>query len=137
MCNKLAQQTSAFSLPLATTPLFNQVGLLESLTFRCGVIPPGTFLNLRLIFLSGLVGTDETGKLVTGGLEAETHAIFRQMNTSQRGGLTGQLPGQQGSRQHLALHGKKERNIAKEQPAKLGNSKDVQGSRFFWLRHCI
>jgi len=34
-----------------------------------------------LIFLSGLVGTDETGELVTGGLEAETHAIFRQMNT--------------------------------------------------------
>jgi len=34
-----------------------------------------------LIFISGLVGTDETGELVTGGLEAETHAIFRQMNT--------------------------------------------------------
>ena len=37
--------------------------------------------NGGLIFLSGLVGTDETGELVTGGLEAETHAIFRQMNT--------------------------------------------------------
>ena len=34
-----------------------------------------------LIFLSGLVGTDETGELVAGGLEAETHAIFRQMST--------------------------------------------------------
>ena len=34
-----------------------------------------------LIFISGLVGTDETGELVAGGLEAETHAIFRQMNT--------------------------------------------------------
>ena len=34
-----------------------------------------------LIFISGLVGTDETGELVTGGLEAETHAIFRQMST--------------------------------------------------------
>jgi len=34
-----------------------------------------------LIFISGLIGTDETGELVTGGLEAETHAIFRQMNT--------------------------------------------------------
>mgnify|MGYP001158885575 FL=1 len=34
-----------------------------------------------LIFISGLVGTDETGELVTGGLEAETHAIFRQMKT--------------------------------------------------------
>ena len=32
-----------------------------------------------LIFISGLVGTDETGELVAGGLEAETHAIFRQM----------------------------------------------------------
>ena len=37
--------------------------------------------NGGLIFISGLVGTDETGELVTGGLEAETHAIFRQMNT--------------------------------------------------------
>ena len=34
-----------------------------------------------LIFLSGLVGTDESGELVTGGLEAETHAIFKQMKT--------------------------------------------------------
>ena len=34
-----------------------------------------------LIFISGLVGTDETGELVAGGLEAETHALFRQMNT--------------------------------------------------------
>ena len=34
-----------------------------------------------LIFISGLVGTDETGELVAGGLEAETHAIFRQMDT--------------------------------------------------------
>ena len=32
-----------------------------------------------LIFISGLVGTDETGELVAGGLKAETHAIFRQM----------------------------------------------------------
>jgi 2-iminobutanoate/2-iminopropanoate deaminase len=32
-----------------------------------------------LVFISGLVGTDETGELVPGGLEAETHAIFRQM----------------------------------------------------------
>ena len=37
--------------------------------------------NGGLIFISGLVGTDETGELVTGGLEAETHAIFRQMST--------------------------------------------------------
>ena len=37
--------------------------------------------NGGLVFLSGLVGTDETGELVPGGLEAETHAIFRQMNT--------------------------------------------------------
>ena len=37
--------------------------------------------NGGLIFISGLVGTDETGELVTGGLEAETHAIFRQMKT--------------------------------------------------------
>jgi len=37
--------------------------------------------NGGLIFISGLVGTDETGELVAGGLEAETHAIFRQMNT--------------------------------------------------------
>ena len=37
--------------------------------------------NGGLIFISGLVGTDESGELVTGGLEAETHAIFRQMNT--------------------------------------------------------
>ena len=34
-----------------------------------------------LIFISGLVGTDESGELVPGGLEAETHAIFRQMKT--------------------------------------------------------
>ena len=34
-----------------------------------------------LIFISGLVGTDESGELVTGGLEAEAHAIFRQMKT--------------------------------------------------------
>ncbi len=34
-----------------------------------------------LIFISGLVGTDKTGELVPGGLEAETHAIFRQMST--------------------------------------------------------
>jgi 2-iminobutanoate/2-iminopropanoate deaminase len=37
--------------------------------------------NSGLIFISGLVGTDETGELVAGGLEAETHAIFRQMST--------------------------------------------------------
>jgi len=37
--------------------------------------------NGGLIFISGLVGTDETGELVTGGVEAETHAIFRQMST--------------------------------------------------------
>jgi len=37
--------------------------------------------NGGLVFLSGLVGNDETGELVPGGLEAETHAIFRQMNT--------------------------------------------------------
>ena len=37
--------------------------------------------NGGLVFLSGLVGTDESGELVPGGLEAETHAIFRQMNT--------------------------------------------------------
>ena len=36
--------------------------------------------NGGLIFISGLVGTDETGELVAGGLEAETHAIFRQMS---------------------------------------------------------
>ena len=37
--------------------------------------------NGGLIFISGLVGTDESGELVTGGLKAETHAIFRQMKT--------------------------------------------------------
>ena len=37
--------------------------------------------NGGLVFISGLVGTNETGELVPGGLEAETHAIFRQMNT--------------------------------------------------------
>mgnify|MGYP001299001277 CR=1 FL=1 len=37
--------------------------------------------NGGLVFISGLVGTDETGELVPGGLEAETHAIFRQMST--------------------------------------------------------
>jgi enamine deaminase RidA (YjgF/YER057c/UK114 family) len=31
------------------------------------------------VFISGLVGTDETGELVPGGLRAETHAIFTQM----------------------------------------------------------
>jgi 2-iminobutanoate/2-iminopropanoate deaminase len=35
--------------------------------------------NGGLIFISGLVGTDESGELASGGLEAETHAIFRQM----------------------------------------------------------
>ena len=33
-----------------------------------------------LVFFSGLVGTDEHGELVPGGLQAETHAIFRQMS---------------------------------------------------------
>ena len=37
--------------------------------------------NGGLIFISGLVGTDKTGELAPGGLEAETHAIFRQMST--------------------------------------------------------
>ncbi|WP_435213661.1 RidA family protein [Luminiphilus sp. nBUS_16] len=32
-----------------------------------------------LVFLSGLVGSDVAGQLVPGGLEAETHAIFRQL----------------------------------------------------------
>ena len=36
--------------------------------------------NGGLVFISGLVGTDETGER-PGGLEAETHAIFRQMST--------------------------------------------------------
>jgi enamine deaminase RidA (YjgF/YER057c/UK114 family) len=33
----------------------------------------------HLIFLSGLVGTDANGNLVSGGLAPETHAIFEQM----------------------------------------------------------
>ena len=37
--------------------------------------------NGGLVFISGLVGTGESGELVPGGLEAETHAIFRQMST--------------------------------------------------------
>lgn len=32
-----------------------------------------------LVFLSGLVGTDAEGELVKGGVESQTHAIFRQM----------------------------------------------------------
>ena len=35
----------------------------------------------HLIFLSGLVGTDANGDLVSGGLAPETHAIFEQMQT--------------------------------------------------------
>ncbi len=35
----------------------------------------------HLIFLSGLVGTDANGELVSGGLAPETHAIFEQMQT--------------------------------------------------------
>ena len=35
----------------------------------------------HLIFLSGLVGTDANGNLVSGGLAPETHAIFEQMQT--------------------------------------------------------
>ena len=37
--------------------------------------------NGGLIFISGLVGTNKSGELVPGGLEAETHATFRQMKT--------------------------------------------------------
>ena len=32
-----------------------------------------------IVYLSGLVGIDEKGKLVKGGVIAETHAIFRQL----------------------------------------------------------
>ena len=32
-----------------------------------------------LVFLSGLVGSDATCQLVSGGLKPETHAIFQQM----------------------------------------------------------
>ena len=35
----------------------------------------------HLIFLSGLVGTDANGDLVSGGLAPETHAIFEQLQT--------------------------------------------------------
>ena len=38
----------------------------------------------HLIFLSGLVGTDANGDLVSGGLAPETHAIFKQMQTYLR-----------------------------------------------------
>ena len=34
-----------------------------------------------LVFLSGLVGTGLDGELVEGGLDPETHAIFRQMKS--------------------------------------------------------
>ena len=34
-----------------------------------------------LVFLSGLVGTGLDGELVDGGLDPETHAIFRQMQS--------------------------------------------------------
>lgn len=34
-----------------------------------------------LVFLSGLVGTDAEGELVEGGVESQTHAIFRQMTS--------------------------------------------------------
>lgn len=34
-----------------------------------------------LVFLSGLVGTDAEGELVKGGVESQTHAIFRQMTS--------------------------------------------------------
>ena len=32
-----------------------------------------------LVFLSGLVGSDDSGQLVSGGLGPETHAIFGQL----------------------------------------------------------
>ena len=31
------------------------------------------------LYLSGIIGTDLEGNLVTGGIEPETHAIFRQL----------------------------------------------------------
>ncbi len=50
------------------------LSLEQGFPFSDVVTTPG-----GLVFISGLVGTDESGELVPGGLEAETHAIFRQM----------------------------------------------------------
>jgi len=52
------------------------LSLEQAFPFSDVVTTPG-----GMVFISGLVGTDETGELVPGGLEAETHAIFRQMKT--------------------------------------------------------
>lgn len=44
----------------------------------------------KTVYLSGIVGTDERGSLVDGGIRAQTHAIFRQLKdhlTTQNLGL--------------------------------------------------
>ena len=50
------------------------LSLEQEFRFSDMVTTPG-----GLVFISGLLGADENGELVPGGLEAETHAIFRQM----------------------------------------------------------
>ena len=78
--NPAMAQDSATDIVKTETPVghfySSQLSLEQGFPFSDIVETKG-----GLIFISGLVGTDETGELVAGGLEAETHAIFRQMDT--------------------------------------------------------
>jgi enamine deaminase RidA (YjgF/YER057c/UK114 family) len=50
------------------------------------VVPPGT---RSLVFLSGQIGVDETGKIVPGGFEAEVRQCFANLQaTLERAGGT-------------------------------------------------
>ena len=81
MCATAAQaEDSASTITQTDTPAgsfySSALSLEQGFPFSDVVTTPG-----GLVFISGLVGTDESGELVPDGLEAETHAIFRQMTT--------------------------------------------------------
>jgi|TARA_Y100000385_G_scaffold291027_1_gene366774 enamine deaminase RidA (YjgF/YER057c/UK114 family) len=77
---KAAAQESTGNLNMAQTDTAagsfysSELSLQQNFPFSDVVTTTG-----GLVFISGLVGTDETGELVPGGLKAETHAIFTQM----------------------------------------------------------
>ena len=71
---RLTTAATIRSHPTAGSFYSSELSLQQNFPFSDVVTTTG-----GLVFISGLVGTDETGELVPGGLKAETHAIFTQM----------------------------------------------------------
>jgi hypothetical protein len=59
-----------------------------------------------------------------------------EVDIGKRGCRAGEIPGQEGARKHLAIHGYKEGGVTQEQPAKLRDGEDGEGAGFSGLCFC-